>query len=155
MNDEIFNDGLPPSGRPAVTAAVTRGVRRHLAELGWESILEFSPERGRRIDLLAVNAAGSIWAVEVKSGLEDLRADLKWEGYQDWCDALYFAVDAQFPLEALPPEVGVIRADAYGAAILRPAPEVKLPGARRQALLRRFARQAAARLRRYEDPPPC
>ena len=142
------------SARPEVTAAVTRGVRRHLAELGWESLLEFTPERGRRIDLLAVNASGLFWAVEVKSGLEDLRADQKWEGYREWCDALFFAVASEFPLDALPEAVGVFRADAYGAELLRPAPEFKLSGPRRQALLRRFARQAATRLRRLEDPGP-
>ena len=147
-------EDLDAARRPHRTAAITRGVRRHLAELGWESLLEFTPERGRRVDILAVNAEGRFWAVEVKSGLEDLRADGKWEGYRDWCDALYFAVDADFPFEALPEDVGVFRADAFGAAMLRPAPEHKLAGARRTALLRRFARLAAARLRQWEDPPP-
>lgn len=144
---------VPNFSRPEATAAVTRGVRRHLAELGWESVLEFTPERGRRIDIMALDAGGRIWAVEVKSSLEDLRADRKWEGYRDWCDALYFAVDAQFPQEALPQDVGLFLADAYGAQILRPAPESKLPGARRAALTRRLARHAAMRLRRLEDPP--
>lgn len=143
-----------PSTRSAATAAVTRGVRRCLADLGWESLLEFSPERGRRIDILALSAAGRFWAIEVKSGLEDLRADRKWEGYREWCDALSFAVDARFPLDALPEEAGILRADAYGAEVLRPAPERLLSGARRMALLRRFARQGAARLRRFEDPGP-
>ncbi|MEM9726267.1 MAG: MmcB family DNA repair protein [Pseudomonadota bacterium] len=150
-NDEYVRE-VGEIGRSERTASITRGVRRHLAELGWEALPEFTPERGRRLDLLALNAAGRFWAIEVKSSLEDLRADQKWEGYRAWCDALYFAVDADFPMEALPPEVGVICADAFGAEIVSTAPEHPLASARRQAQLRRFARQATARLRRLEDP---
>lgn len=138
--------------RPEATAIITRGVRRHLAALGWEGLLEFTPERGRRLDLLAMNAKGVFWGVEVKSSLEDLRADQKWRGYLEWCDAFSFAVDAEFPLAALPEDVGVLRADAFDAESVRPAPVHPLAPARRTALMRRFARQAAARLRALEDP---
>jgi hypothetical protein len=88
----------------------------------------------------------------VKSGIEDFRADRKWEGYLDWCDRFYFAVGPDFPLDVLPSEAGVIRADAFDAAVWRESAEAQLAPARRRALTLRFARDAAARLRRLEDP---
>ncbi|MEL6978997.1 MAG: MmcB family DNA repair protein [Pseudomonadota bacterium] len=142
------------SSRKDTTALITRGVRRSLSALGWETIVEFTPEAGRRIDVLGVDAKGVFWAIEVKSSLEDLRADRKWRDYLSWCDAFSFAVDLAFPIEALPEDVGVLRADAFAAESVRPAPMHPLPAARRTALLRRFARHAAARLRRLEDPAP-
>lgn len=142
-----------PGPRPEATRLITRGARRHLADLGWESLPEYAPTRGLRLDLMAVNAQGRFWAVEVKSSLEDWRADLKWPRYLDWCDALSIAVGPDFPIELLPEPLGVIRADGYGAAIVRPAGETLLAPQRRQALLRRFALTAAQRLRAAEDPP--
>lgn len=136
------------------TAQIVRGARRFLGDSGFESLQEFSPARGLRADLLALSRSGEVWIVEVKSGLEDFRADRKWESYREWCDRLYFAVGARFPIEVLPDSVGVIQADAYDAAILRPAEAHTLAAARRRALTLRFARDAAARLRRLEDPPP-
>ncbi len=138
--------------RRVETDRVSRGVRRFLADLGAESIAEFTPERGRRIDLMALTRKGAFWAVEVKSGVEDFRSDLKWQGYLDWCDRFYFAVGPAFPIELLPEDVGLIRADAFDAEIVREAPENALASARRRALTLRFARDAASRLRRFEDP---
>ena len=43
-------------------------------------------------------------------------------------------------------------ADAYGAEIIRMAPEFKLAAARRAALTRKFARDAARRLQVLRDP---
>lgn len=138
--------------RPEETARVRRGARRHLAALGLAALDEFSPERRLRVDLIGLARNGEIWIVEVKSGLADLKADQKWRGYLDWCDRFFFAVGPEMPLEALPAEAGVIRADAYEAAIVRAAPRVPLPSARRRALTLRIARDAAARLARREDP---
>ena len=59
-----------------------------------------------------------------------------------------------FPTELLPPETGLIIADAYDAEIIRPAPETKLAAARRKKMVLKFARNAADRLRRYVDPKP-
>lgn len=146
--------GGAESARPEATRRITRGVRRHLADLGWESLLEYPPTRGLRLDLMAVGPEGRLWAIEVKSSLEDWRADQKWTRYLDWCDAFSLAVGPDFPIEALPEEVGLIVADAYGAEARRPALAAPLAPQRRQALLRRFARTAAQRLRAIEDPPP-
>lgn len=139
-------------GRRRETERVTRGVRRFLAELGMTSFCEWTPSRGLRIDVAALSPKGEIWAIEVKSGLEDLRADVKWAAYKAWCDRLYFAVGPDFPLDATPAAEGLIRADGFDAAIMREAETHALAPARRKALTLKFARDAAARLHRLEDP---
>lgn len=102
--------------------------------------------------MFAVDDKGGISIIEIKSCLVDFRTDQKWQDYLDWCDRFYFAVSVDFPREVLPPEPGLIVADAYGAEMLRPAPASPLAGARRRALLLRFAAKAALRLARLEDP---
>ncbi len=131
---------------------IARGVCRHLLGHDFVSVEEFSPERGKRVDVMALGPRGEIWVVECKSGPADFRADAKWQGYLDWCDRFFWAVDADFPVELLPEETGLILADDYDAEILRMAPEARLPGARRAALTRRFARHAAQRLHGLRDP---
>ena len=59
---------------------------------------------------------------------------------------------AGFPAELIPEECGLIIADPFGAAVLREAPCVPLAAARRRAMLLRFARLGAGRLRRVIDP---
>lgn len=144
----------PPAGREAVTAEVRRGTMRLLAELGLASLAEVGLATGRRLDLLALAADGSFWAIEIKSSLADLRADAKWGEYLEFADRFFFAVAPTFPLDALPPGEGLIVADRFEAAILREGPLRPLPGARRRALLLRFARLAAARAHALADPPP-
>jgi hypothetical protein len=90
--------------------------------------------------------------VEVKSSIEDWRADLKWPDYLDWCDQLYFAVPVDFPQALIPEEIGLIVADAYGGEILRHPPMRGLASARRKSLLIDCARLASERLARLEDP---
>lgn len=150
---EIMNDHVDDKRRSERTTNVTRGVRRHLSESGFEGVREFMLTRALRCDLIAVNARGEIVIIEVKSDLADLRADAKWPGYWDWCDRLFFAVDADFPLDAVPEETGLLRADAFGAVEIRQSPWRPLAGARRKALLIRIATAASSRLRLYEDPP--
>jgi hypothetical protein len=130
---------------------LARGVCRHLLSHDFVSIEEFSPERGKRVDVMALGPKGEIWVVECKSGLADFRADAKWQGYLEWCDRYFWAVDEAFPADCLPEGTGLILADAYDADILRMAPEHKLPAARRSALIRRFARHAALRLHGVRD----
>ena len=110
------------------------------------------PERGRRVDVMALGPKGEIWVVECKSSRADYLSDGKWQGYLDWCDRYFWAVDAAFPAELLPEDTGLILADAYDAEILRMAPETRLSPARRAALIRRFARDAARRVQRQGDP---
>lgn len=143
----------PPLGREALTAEVRRGTMRLLAALGLAPLAEVPLASGRRLDLLALAADGSFWAVEVKSTLADFRADCKWPDYLAWADRFFFAVAPDFPIGALPAEEGLIVADRFEGAILREGLLRPLPGARRRALLLRFARLAAARAYLLEDPP--
>jgi len=132
---------------------LARGVCRHLAGHDFVCIEEFVPERGKRIDVMALGPKGEIWVIECKSSRADYVSDAKWHGYLDWGDRYFWAVDADFPSELLSMDTGLIVADAYGAEILRMGPEHRLPGARRAALTRRFARHAARRLQALRDPP--
>lgn len=136
----------------AAGAALARGTCRMLMRMGFAPVTEFVPARGLRADICALGPKGEIWIVECKSGLADYRADGKWQGYLDWCDRFFWAVDGDFPAEVLPAATGLIRADPWDAAILREAPAPALAAARRRALTLRFARAAAERFRRALDP---
>lgn len=101
---------------------------------------------GRRLDVLALGAKGELWAVEVKSSVEDFRADQKWQSYLDYCDRFFFAVPMDFPRDLIPDDVGLIVADRFEAAIIRQCEESSLSAARRKKLLISFGQTAAARL---------
>ena len=82
----------PPDRRQSETAlAIARGTARLLRSLGFSCISELPLPSGRRADLVALNERGEIWIVEIKSSLEDLRADQKWQDYRAHCDRLFFA----------------------------------------------------------------
>ncbi|MEZ5923023.1 MAG: MmcB family DNA repair protein [Hyphomicrobiaceae bacterium] len=132
--------------------AICRGTRRMLATLNMTTLTELSLADGRRADIVALSPSGDIWIVEIKSSIEDLRADQKWPDYLDWCDRFLFAVNTEFPVDILPPDTGLIVADGYGAELIRPAPEARLAGARRKAVTLRFAHAAADRLHTLWDP---
>ena len=142
---------MHPETRPP-GRLLARGVARHLASHDFVSVEEFVPERGKRVDVMALGPRGEIWIVECKSCPADFRADAKWQGYLGWCDRFFWAVDTDFPIDLLPGATGLIVADAYDAEIVRPAPEARLAPARRAALIRRFARHAALRLQAIRDP---
>ena len=92
------------------------------------------------------------WIVECKSSRADFMGDRKWQGYVEWCDRYFWAVDCDFPTDLLPDDTGLICADAYGAEIQRMAPETRLAGARRSRIMRDFARASALRLQGLTDP---
>ena len=142
----------PASLQPGQLLA--RGVARHLESLGFAALFEFVPDRGLRVDVIGLGPKGEIWVVECKSSRADYMADSKWQGYLDWCDRFFWAVDAEFPTDLLPDGTGLIIADAYDAEILRMGPETKLAPARRKAMTLRLARTGAERLRRLLDPGP-
>jgi hypothetical protein len=133
-------------------AAVQRGVCRLLRAHGFATVTELSLATGRRVDVMAVNGSGAIWAIEIKSSLADLRADFKWPEYEEFCDRLYFAIPPEMPAEAMPQQPGLIVADRFGADILRDPEDRLLPAARRKAVTLRFARAAALRLHSIADP---
>ncbi len=147
---------MPPSEPPAEAAGVSlaRGVCRMLAERGFAALTEFSTRDGLRMDVCALGPKGEIWCIEVKSSRADFQADAKWPGYLPWCDRFFFAVPEAFPDELLPAEHGLIRADRWGAEILRWGPEERLTGARRKMLTLAFARLAASRVLTLTDPAP-
>ncbi|PTW48319.1 hypothetical protein C8N38_10870 [Rhodovulum kholense] len=131
---------------------LARGVCRHLRDLGFATVEELAPAAGLRVDVMALGPKDEIWVIECKSSRADFTSDRKWTGYLDWCDRFFWAVDADFPSELLPPDTGLILADAYGADLVREAPESRLAPARRKALIHRFARHAALRLQALRDP---
>ena len=131
--------------RPETTEFVTRGAARLLNALGYAPVAEFPLPNGRRADLMGLGPKGELVIVEVKSSLEDFRTDRKWGEYAPYCDSFSFAVPPDFPREVLPEDAGLIIADGFGGAVLRPAPVHPLPPARRKALTLQFARLAAFR----------
>lgn len=131
---------------------LARGVSRHLRSLGFAPLEEFVPERGKRVDIIALGPKGEIWVIECKSSRADFQSDQKWQGYLEWCDRYFWAVDTDFPTELLPEGTGLIFADAYDAEIVRMAPEDKLAPARRKKVIQKFAMDSARRLQRYRDP---
>jgi hypothetical protein len=131
---------------------LARGVCRHLRHHDFVSVEELIPAPGLRVDVMGMGPKGEIWVIECKSSRADFTSDNKWQGYLEWCDRFFWAVDAEFPVEILPEESGLIIADAYDAEILRMGPEVPLAAARRKVMTRKFARHAAARSQAARDP---
>jgi hypothetical protein len=132
--------------------ALARGVCRFLRDADFATLLEFPLDPGLRVDVIALGPRGEVWIVECKSSRVDFASDRKWTGYLPWCDRYFWAVDAAFPAEILPEGAGLILADAWGAEMARLPEETPLPGARRRALVQRFARTAAVRLGALLDP---
>jgi hypothetical protein len=137
---------------PLRTIAIRREAARLCRHLGWAPLHEVCLPNGRRADILALCPDGRFVCVEVKSGALDFLTDCKWPEYRDFSDALYFAVDADFPLGLLPVNVGLIVTAEREAEMLREAPFHPLAPARRRALLQRFATLAACRLENIVDP---
>jgi hypothetical protein len=121
-------------------------VQRFWADFGYASLLEVSLANGRRADVVALGPKGDLVIVEIKSGIADFAADAKWPDYLDFADRFFFAVDADFPHDLIPEDVGLIVADGFGGEIIRPSPETPLAPPRRRAMTLALARLAAARL---------
>ncbi|MGY6696106.1 MAG: MmcB family DNA repair protein [Roseinatronobacter sp.] len=148
-----MTEGHPLSPRNAPGVLLARGVCRFLVSLDFAPLVEFSPERGLRVDVMAIGPKGEIWIIECKSGRSDYVSDRKWHRYLPWCDRFFWAVEATFPTELLPEETGLMIGDGFGAEILRTPPDSPIPAARRKALTRAFGRSSALRLARELDPP--
>jgi len=147
----------PPGDAEDATAgapAIIRGAARMLGQHGFATLAEFRVGRGRRVDLVGLDRWGDFVIVEVKSSLADFRADRKWQDYLPWCDRFFFAVGADFPVDRLPAEQGVMVADGWGAAVLREAPVMPVNPVRRRSQILRFALVAGRRLHDVADPCP-
>ena len=141
-----------PYEMPMAAARICRGVIRLMDGLGFAALQEFPLKARRRADIIALDTAGEIVIVEVKSGRADFQADRKWPEYLEFCDRFFFAVDTDFPRDILPVDCGLIVADAHGGEIVRPAPQGKLNGNRRRVLTLEIAIAANRRLARAMHP---
>lgn len=124
---------------------LARGVLRLLDTLGCAGLTEFSLANGRRADVIGLDERGQVSIVEIKSSWTDFITDSKWPEYREYCDAFYFAVAESFPRERLPEDVGLIVADRFDGAVLRPPPLHPMAPSRRRALTLRLARVAMGR----------
>ena len=131
---------------------LARGVCRALVALGYGVLTEFPLRSGRRVDVIGISDRCETLIVEIKSSVEDFRADRKWTEYLEFCDSFFFAVPAGFPHDLVPAGCGLMVADEYGAVILRPAPAQPMNGSRRRAQTARLAVVASLRLHRLLDP---
>src|SRR3954469_17423586 len=144
---------FPPDRRQSQTAlAVARGTKRLLHQFGFSAVSELSLPSGRRADLVALNNASEIWIIEIKSSIEDFRADQKWMDYRLHCDRLFFATTMEVPCEIFPKDTDLIVADAFSAHIVGEPPEHKLRAATRKSMMLSFPRCAALRLQSLADP---
>lgn len=152
-----FQETRPDAG-PLVARDVVRGVSRLLYRAGIMPLPEIPLGNGRRADIVGLDAAGRITLIEVKVSMADLRGDLKWPEYLDFCDRFAWAVPVGFPLAPFeepwfqPNRCGLIVADRWDAAEIRVAPWLPLAPARRKAETLRFARRGAQRLLFAGDP---
>jgi len=135
-----------------IAADVVRGTTRLLAREECLAVAEVSLGNGRRADLMGLCPRGLVTIVEVKVSRADLLGDAKWTDYLDYCDRFFWAIPAGFDAglldrdTLLPDRAGLIVADRYDAAVVRPAALVSLSPSRRRAETLRFARRAARRL---------
>ena len=144
---------LPVDGRQSEAAlAIRRGVCRRMRAEGFALIPELTLPSGRRADLLGLGSGGEILIVEIKSSIQDFRADTKWPDYLAHSDRFYFATGPAVPLDIFPDATGLMVADGYGAQVMRDAPLHPLHASARKALLIRIARAGALRLHDLEDP---
>ena len=142
---------------PPIAADVARGVTRLLCRQDLFAVCEMPLPNGRRADLMAIDAKGRLTIVEIKVAKADLIGDCKWTDYLEYCDHFFWAVppylvqtleDERF----LPRDAGLIVADRYDAAVIRPATHRPMAPARRRSEVLRFARRAARRLSAQIDP---
>jgi len=125
---------------------VARGASRLLMQEGFSPILEFTLANGRRLDVAALGGDGAMLGVEIKVSVADLRGDQKWPEYLEYCELFYFAIPPDFPDHHVPDGTGLIVADRYGGAIVRPSKRTQLHPSRRKAVTLSFAKVAAERL---------
>src|SRR6201994_4300611 len=110
----------------STAAEVARGIFRLLLQEGYSPILEFTLPNGRRLDVAALGPDGAMLGVEIKVSVADLKGDAKWPDYLEFCELFYFAIPPEFPDHHVPDGTGLIVADRYGGAIVRPSKRTML-----------------------------
>lgn len=152
MNDARTSLTSATISQPRPGQLLARGVCRHMLSFDFVTVEELVPTSGLRVDVMALGPKGEVWIIECKSSRADFTSDRKWQGYLEWCDRYFWAVDEAFPSDLLPDDTGLIIADAYDAEIIRMGPETKLAPARRKVMTQKFARHAALRHHAARDP---
>src|SRR4051794_41055341 len=134
----------PVDGRQSATAlALARGTTRLLHQFGFSAVSELPLPSGRRADLVALNPAGEFWIVEIKSSIEDFRADQKWMDYRAHCDRLFFATTLEGPWEIFPAGTRLLGAEAVVSPLKREAPGRRVQPSTRKPRARAFPACAA------------
>ena len=151
MDDNLSKKPHKQSHKAAI---LTRGVVRLFKDLGCGCLTEFPLPNSRRVDIITLSSEGIFSIIEVKSSVQDFKADSKWLFYLPYCDRFYFAVSEDFPLEVLPGNHGIIIADKFSASIEKETSERSIQGTRRRQQLKRFALIASERLQNITDPRP-
>lgn len=151
MKNESF-DALNIEQPEMVAARISKGVRRLASTRGYATVCELTLPNGRRADVVAVSETGHILIIEIKSSAADFRSDHKWPEYRCYCDQLFFALAPDGPVDLIPQDAGLIVADNYSGEFMRDAPQAPVAPARRRAVILAFARHAADRLLRMQDP---
>ena len=150
--DAPTREAVTPEGDEATLALLqpgqrlARGVSRYLRSMGFASVEEFVPARGLRVDVMALGPKGELWVIECKSSRADFQSDCKWQGYLEWCDRYFWAVDVDFPTDLLPEGTGSSPMPAMAKWCVWPRAETA-PGAA-QKMIQKFAMDAARCLQR-------
>ncbi len=127
---------------------IQRGVTRYFLDNDIAMFPEFTLANNMRADLVGLDNKGLVIIVEIKSSVEDFKADHKWNEYCKFCDRFYFASHKNVPENIFPRQEGFIVADNYGAEIIRPASEHRIAAPTRKALTLKIARAATRRIER-------
>ncbi len=144
---------LPADRRQSPTALrIQRGVRRLFSEMGCVTLPEFSLVNGRRggRDRPVRRGAPDHRGDQVERGRLPRRPEMA--RLPGFLRPVLLRDPRRRPRGPDPEDCGLIVADAYGAAIIREAPEHALSGARRKAVTLRFAHSAARLLHALADP---
>lgn len=137
---------------------VARGLARYFHRQGQTVLCEVSLPNGRRADVIAIDARGTITLVEIKVSRADLLADQKWPDYLDWCDRFCWALSPSMDpallddATRLPERCGLLVGDRYDAVMIREPQMVPLAPARRRSEVLRLARIAMRRMMLAVDP---
>ena len=131
--------------RRSIAQDVARGVTGMFFNQDVFALCEVPLPNGRRADMMAIDAGGTISIVEIKVSRADLLGDRKWIDYLDYCDRFFWAVPAGFDL-------GPFEAELLPARPVRPARRRPLRRGGDQGALPPQARPGAPQGRTLHSP---